>query len=183
MDHILKTIADFEAKLRGAQDEVSRLKRTINDLCGMAGLPARYAIADAETAVASLTTLRSDQFYGRPMATVVREYLELRKASNLDPPANVNEIYDGLVKGGFKFETLNEKNAKDGLRVSLAKNTAVFHKLPNGSWGLVDWYPNAKKRAGKESGKNGASGEPAEPPPLDGDADETEVSATSTTKQ
>lgn len=153
-EHIQKTIADFEAKLRLAEAEVSRLKRTINDLCEMAGIPARFATTEPEVTAATLGSLRSDQFYGRPMATVVREYLELRKASNMDPPATVNEIYNALLSGGFKFEASSEKNAKDGLRISLAKNTAVFHKLPNSAWGLLEWYPNAKKKPSRQSSGN-----------------------------
>lgn len=160
-EHILKTVADVEEKLKVAEAEVTQLKRVINDLLEMAGHPPRYAAAEPESHAASVTSMRTDQFYGRPMATVVREYLAMRKAAQMDPPASVREIYDALVKGGFKFEASSEKNAIDGLRISLAKNTAVFHKLPNGAWGLVEWYPSVKKKAARngrdeESSNDGA---------------------------
>lgn len=163
-DHIQKTISDFESKLQAAQAEVGRLKRTVNDLCEMAGLAPRYAIAEPEATSPVLTEMRADQFYGRPMATVVREYLEMRERAGGERTATVSEIYDALVKGGFKFEASSEKNAKDGLRISLAKNTAVFHKLPNGSWGLLDWYPNAKKKPARED-SGGKPDEDADVPP------------------
>jgi hypothetical protein len=151
-EHIQKTIADLEEKLKQQLAEVSRSKRTINDLCEMAGLPARYADTEMKDAT-TVAAMRSDQFYGRPLATAVREYLEMRKASNLGP-ATVNAIYDALVEGGFKFETTIPENAKRNLRISLAKNTAVFHRLPNGDWGLLDWYPAAKVRTARGT-KNG----------------------------
>jgi len=30
--------------------------------------------------------------------------------------------------------------------MSMAKNTAVFHRLPNNTWGLLAWYPAATER-------------------------------------
>ena len=35
-----------------------------------------------------------------------------------------------------------------GLRAMLRKRSNVFHKLPNGTWGLREWYPNAKASKG-----------------------------------
>jgi hypothetical protein len=50
---------------------------------------------------------------------------------------------------------------KDRLRLlasSLAKNTAKFHRLPNGSYGLLSWYDRAMlKRAGKEDRRQNGS--------------------------
>ena len=167
-DHISKTIADLELRLATQQEEVSRLKRTINDLCSLDGRPPRYPDVE-EKSNPTISSLRSDQFYGRPLATVVREFLEMRKTANLGP-ASVNEIYDTLIAGGFKFETSNELNAKRGLRVSLSKNSVTFHKLPNGEWGLLDWYPTAKLRAQRSAGEEpeGAEEEAEEEPETDG---------------
>ena len=165
-EHINRTIADLESRLAAQQEEVSRLKRTINDHCELAGQPPRYQDVDARTAP-SVSAMRSDQFYGRPLATVVREYLEMRKGSNLGP-SSVNAIYTALVEGGFKFETSNEENAKRGLRVSLSKNSNTFHKLPNGDWGLLEWYPAAKRSsvrsARNEEDESGHEGEESEEP-------------------
>ena len=163
-DHFLKTIDVLETKLRDQLSEVGRLKRMINDLCSLAGMPPRYSDALVESAP-TVGAMRSDQFYGRPLATVVREYLEMRKGSNLGP-ASVGEIHTALIEGGFKFETSNEENAKRGLRVSLSKNSTTFHKLPNGDWGLLDWYPAAKNRVARET-KNGDEESVDEAPSLD----------------
>jgi hypothetical protein len=87
--------------------------------------------------------VRSDEFYGQPLATAIRAVLEKRKGAGIGPAA-VRDIYDTLGSGGFKFEAKDEDNAIRGLRQSLTKNSSTFHKLPNGLYGLLEWYPNAK---------------------------------------
>jgi hypothetical protein len=76
-------------------------------------------------------------------------------------PAGLSDIYSALVRGGYKFETKNEENAKRGLRQSLTKNVAQFHKLPNGMFGLTEWYPKVGRRRVPD-GANGAE-TPQEP--------------------
>ena len=77
------------------------------------------------------------------MSNRVRTVLEMRKQQNLGA-AQVGEIYDALIKGGYHFQTKDEEVARQSLRNSLAKNTVTFHKLPGGRFGLLSWYPNAK---------------------------------------
>lgn len=142
-DHIKQTIAELQTKLREQEDGVALTKRMINDLCKLAGLEPIYAESAAESKP-GVSVIRGDQFYGRGLSTVVREYLEMRRASNLGPAA-VSEIHEALVRGGFKFETKNAANAIRGLRQSLTKNSATFHKLPGGEYGLLEWYPSARR--------------------------------------
>jgi hypothetical protein len=161
-DHVLKTLEDLERKLNGQVAAVVATKRLINQLCEIAGIPARYQDAEAELKAGPSLSIRSDQFYGQPQATCVKEILQMRKALN-QGPATVAEIYAALVEGGFAFDTKNDENAKRGLRISITKNTALFHKLPNGRIGLLEWYPNA--RGGKAKRAAGATS--------DDDADES----------
>jgi hypothetical protein len=56
----------------------------------------------------------------------------------------------------------------------LRKRSAVFHKLPNGTWGLKEWYPNAK------SSKAGASNRGDEARPTATDDDDVEQTETAT---
>lgn len=139
-DYLLETIAHLQKKLRQEEDQVAQTKKTINSLCAEAGQPPMFA--ETEASGGSVFAIRSDLFYGRPLATGIKEYLTLRKASNLGA-ASVREIYDALVRGGYKFETTNEDNARRTLQISLSKNQA-FHRIPTGAWGLREWYPNAK---------------------------------------
>lgn len=142
-DHIQQTIADLQAKLSVQESDVVKTKRLINQLCEMSGLSPMYQDADLHEGSGPSLSIQGDQFYGQPLATCIRQILEMRKALK-QGPATVNEIFDALVQGNYQFETKNEDNAKRGLRISLTKNTAIFHKLPNGKFGLLEWYPNVK---------------------------------------
>ena len=70
----------------------------------------------------------------------------MRRQQNLGAASN-GEIYSALVAGGYQFNTKSEDVAHASLRNSLAKNTVTFHKLPNGRFGLLSWYPKAQKSA------------------------------------
>ena len=166
-DHIKATIDDLQRKLREHEGKVTDTKRLINMLCESVGMPTLYDDADTE-ASASTMRLRRDQFYGRGISTAMREYLEMRRAGN-QGPATVNEIYEALYDGGFKFESKDAKNAKRGIRISLTKNTSIFHRLPDGRhFGLAKWYPDIKDNgapngiATKKAAVSASSGEDVE---------------------
>ena len=140
-NRIVRSIDDLEG-------QVTQKKRLANELCREYGRTPRYPDAEAPKSQ-SIALSGRDVFYGRPMATVVREFLEIRGPSNQGGlgAATVNEIYDAIVGGGFKFDTKDEANAKRSLRIALAKNTATFHKVGGAgadAYGLTEWYPNAK---------------------------------------
>lgn len=162
-DHFEQTIAELQKKLQEQEQEVIKTKDMINRLCEYARKPPLYTDADLKP-TSAITNIRSDQFYGQPLARAVREALEMRHNTNVGP-ASVKEIYEILKQGGYLFETKNEQNAMRGLRISLAKNTALFHKLPNGRFGLVAWYPKIQAARSKE--------------PPEEDEEEVEQSATS----
>lgn len=138
--------------LEGEYDELVRkgngLLATINVLRERAGMPPRPpgvgASADAAGSSGVITEIKPDTFYGKKMQTAVREYLEMRKAKGMGP-AKPREIYDAITAGGFQFDTTVVENALVGLRALLRKRTNFFHKLPNGTYGLTIWYPDAKK--------------------------------------
>jgi hypothetical protein len=171
-DHVRKTIADLQRHLQDLMDEASDTKRTINSLCKTIGDPPLYKDADKKS-VATIGPVRPDQYYGKALATVAREILEARQATNLGP-ASVAELYDKMVEGGYQFDTTNVDNAKRVLRISLAKNTATFHKLPGGTYGLREWYP-----AIKDKKKNGKPSDDSEEPDDDEAAEGVTVGAAS----
>src|ERR1043166_814004 len=141
-EHLKESITELQEQLRSQEQEVADTKRLINMLAKRAGMPQIYSDTDAES-IQSLGAITPDRFYGRPLATVIREYLMMRKAGGLGS-ASVNEIYDALVRGGYKFEAKDDENAKRGLRISLMKHKTMFHKLPNGTFGLLEWYPSVR---------------------------------------
>jgi hypothetical protein len=140
VSRLVKGIEELEAQL-------TQKKRLVNELCREYGQALRYQDIDAPKPSAMLGRGR-DVFYGRPLATVMREFLEGRGPSAKGGlgAATVNEIYEALEAGGFKFETKDEANAKRGLRIALSKNTTTFHKVGN-AYGLSEWYPAASRAA------------------------------------
>lgn len=145
----LKTVEKAQEKLRALEEEIRKIKRFINSAYDLEGEPPLYLDVDETSRTATAIT-RKDQFYGRPLATVAREILEMRQAANLGA-ASIDEIFDALQSGGYQFEFKDLEVAKRGVGISLAKNTTVFHRLPSGYYGLAAWYPNAKKA---KSGEN-----------------------------
>ena len=144
-------INDLVSKIDERMAPILEDQRTVNRLCAVAGLPARYPEVDTVRA-GGTRSIKRDQFHGRPLATAVKQYLELRGPSDRGGlgAATVNEIFDALIMGGYKPETNDEANAKRGLRIALTKNSYVFYRVSSdasdggSTYGLLEWYPNAK---------------------------------------
>jgi hypothetical protein len=156
-DHILKTLEQAKDELRKHEEAVMNTKRFINQLCAFGGMPPQFNDAELQTSTPGTSlgaiTIRRNAFFGRPLATCVREYLEMRKDKPVKE-ATLVEIVDALKEGGFDLDKISEKadDAKRGVAITLAKNPQ-FYRLPNDDWGLLAWYPNVKR--GKESKGNG----------------------------
>lgn len=188
---LVQQIAELERK-------ANAYKVAVNLLCGKDGLPPMFPdsggggsgngvvgpIRDRES-VSSLPQIMSDTFYGKPQQTAVREFLGYRKASGAGP-AKPAEILDGLRAGGYQVEAKNDEIALVGLRAMLRKRTNIFHKLPNGAWGLKEWYPNAK--SSKDAAEKGSaapkdSGQPVAETEVDLDDDWVETPAADTNEE
>jgi hypothetical protein len=156
-DQLNQTLEFLRGKVRAKEQELATLRSFVNQLASEAGLPKIYEEV-AVVAEGAATSIRPDHFYGQASQTAIRTYLEMRKASG-QGPATVADIYAALVKGGYAFETKDENNAKAGVRMVLRKNSGAFHRLPNGTYGLLAWYPNAKtlKKNGGADDDDGAA--------------------------
>ena len=134
-----------------------------NSLSEMYGFEPPYAGVEKEGPKA----LRADEFYGQPLSTVVRKVL-----NRVGSASTVRAIYETMIAGGFKFDAKNDDNAMRSLRISLTKNAATFHRLPNNTYGLLEWYPNVRGRSSASSSGEAAkedtkavNPEPFPPPP------------------
>lgn len=141
MENIGQMTKPLEAKLQIAMAEVKKLKTAINCYYEAMGQPAKYLDVEQESIQGALP--RPDEYFGRPLATVVTEALEKRRRANLGS-ATLDELFKELTTGGFKFVGKNEGVQKRGLAISMGKNTKFF-KLDNETWGLKVWYPSAKE--------------------------------------
>jgi hypothetical protein len=145
MDHITRSIETLVSKVKEQEAEVWKTKTAVNALRAVLNMPPLYSEPTSEAATVGLANLRGDEFYGKTLSGVVRSILESRKAAD-QGPATVNEIYSTMIAGGYLFETIDIDNAKRGLRISLTKNSQTFHKLPNGKYGLKEWFPGLKDK-------------------------------------
>lgn len=173
-ERLKAAIEDIEAQIKAKEAEfITPLKITVNQLCLIVGEPARYEIDGMGASgqpKRNVLNWKSDQFFGRPLATCVTEYMEARETAGIERTANVDDIYEALCKGGYKFEGTSEEYTKGAIKRSLTKNTAQFCKIGE-LFGLKKWYPNAKvprktngaiaeEEAGNEQEGGGASVEP-----------------------
>src|SRR6266571_1547810 len=150
---ILNTVEVLTNKIRAKEEEANKLKKLVNELCIEAEIEIRYP--DISELGNTLSAIRSDQFYGQTLTAAIRNYLERRKASALGA-ASVTEIYKAIKAGGYKFETNNDENQRISVGNALRKTSSIFHRLPNGYFGLLAWYPSAKPEvepAGTRTGK------------------------------
>ena len=136
-------IATLERRREEALKGVGELEKTINFLLKESGQPPRYSEA-AVTGSSKITTISDDTFYGQKQTPAMRSYLEMRRAQGLGP-ATSREIYEAIKSGGYVFEAREEETALVGMRALLRTQPNVFHRLPQGTWGLTAWYPDAKK--------------------------------------
>ena len=119
--------------------------------------PPRFPDVAVEAAAVA-TPLQGDEYLGKTQIVAARMFLERRKATGLGP-GTPTEIYEGILAGGYRFDTDDIANRKRGLGQALSKNTAIFHRLDNGKIGLVAWYPGLRVKKPAESKANGANTE------------------------
>jgi hypothetical protein len=152
------SVEDMLGIIRDKEAELRELKRAANTFLKAMGEEPAFTLEEW-TGREGARTVKPDQFFGRPLATAVREFLDFKGQA-----ASVEEIVDALEAGGFDFKT-NPENRHRNVAISLAKNTPVFVKLPNGTFGLRNMYPDLKKeripRGGAAAPTEG-SGESAE---------------------
>jgi hypothetical protein len=168
-NHIEKTIEDLKSKLQEHEKKAIETKKLINQLSAYAGLPVPYQDADLQLSGGGMT-VRRNAYFGRPLATCIREFLEMRKGAGHGPAA-LEAIFEALKEGGYDLETISAKGEteqKRGVAISMAKNTQNFLRLPTGDWGLVEWFPNVKKR---KSADNAGKTEGDEDEPTSGGGD------------
>lgn len=154
-DQAKMMLADLRGKVAAKEREATELKRLANMLCEQYEMPPAYSDMELSDKPSGVGAIKRDQFYGKPLASATRQYLEMRSASNLGA-ASLDEIFQALRQGGFVFEGKNDGIKRRGLSISLAKNTATFHRIPDTEvFGLASWYPNKARLNGKVGATEG----------------------------
>jgi hypothetical protein len=170
MGHVEKAIEELVKKVSAQEQELLESKKTINRLCLMVNKQPLYTISEEKTGIADFGELRGDEYYGRPLATVITKILQKRNVKG-SGPATIREIYEEMKAGGYQFGAKNDENAMKTVRNNMTKNQK-FHQLPNGKFGLKEWYPVAQEstKNGKGPKKQGR-GRPKKSEQLEGEQD------------
>ncbi|MGB9154044.1 MAG: hypothetical protein WCD70_13275 [Alphaproteobacteria bacterium] len=151
IDALKKVLAEQERK-------IIETKNTINALCVHAGIEPLYQNTQAASGQ-TIGSIKADTFYGKSVITAAREYLDMRKVANLGP-ASARDVYEALKKGGFAFDSTVETNSITVVRGAMRKQTAIFHRLPNGDYGLTKWYEKIKNKKSKNDDAEIESADP-----------------------
>lgn len=146
-----ETIKKLYEELDTISKHAAELKKTINMLSKLSGETPPFTEVDPELINQGITNLRADQFFGKPLATAIKEYLRMKGYA-----ATAEEIFEALKKGGFEFSwkpTFQLKN----LAISLSKNRNDFvYVKSNNSYGLWEFYPDKKREREKTAEKTEA---------------------------
>lgn len=149
-------ITALKVRIAELNAETLDMKRTVNSLCKASGKELFYSDSELqEKTFGGISSVKPSQFYGKTPTVAAREYLDMQN----EQAVTIEEILEALHAGGFDFEAQGWKNEVmrlKNLSISLGKNTAIFHRLPNGLMGLKKWYPNIKtKKISKTPAANG----------------------------
>lgn len=164
MDESTKTTVDkYQAKLVALDAQARKIKIAINGLYELEGEEPLYPNIDGEeqSSVNRPQTIRPDQFFGRPLATVVREILNAR-SQRQQGAIPMDELYALMTSGGFDFEGKDDVAKKRTLAITIGKNPAFVRVPSSGHVGLGEWYPNAKKKPAPAASGPADDGDPSE---------------------
>ena len=139
-------IADVEARIRSMQMALDTLRQLRASALGEPA-PAPGTVSRPPEA-----EVQHDTFFGMTIADAARKYLTMMKATKSN-----SDIAAALEQGGLKHSS---KDFPSNVR-SIIGHREDFLRVPNGDWGLAEWYPGqgrgrkpkAAKSARRKAGK------------------------------
>jgi hypothetical protein len=139
-------VESLMVELERANLKVIEIKKTINGIRTMMGEPLQFSDQETVSAISGNVSIRPDQFFGKGLATAVKEYLKMRGQA-----VNAQEILDALKAGGFEFPSeWREKYMLRNLTISMSKNRNDFvYVKSSNAYGLWEFYPEKKKEREK----------------------------------
>jgi hypothetical protein len=180
LEPLVSKIAERQKRLSAELAADHEEKNAANVLCRMAGMAEMYkldgTVDGAPKPPPAPLKFKMDQFVNMDLSVAVAEYLEARKASGtVEGPASIDDIYEGLLSGGYKFggSTENPANHKRAMNIALTRNTAQMHKINENTFGLRRWYGMRAPRKTTTSSKEGNENPAGAPEPIAGDEAET----------
>ena len=149
-EQIKNAIESLYGEMEILNQKMTEIKKSINNLSAI--IDEEQPFKDLElTSVIGGNNIRPDQYFGKGLATAVKEYLKARGRA-----ATPQEIYEALKSGGFEFTgTKGEKIQMRNLAISLSKNSTDFVYVKNSNaYGLWEFYPEKKREREKKKLSN-----------------------------
>lgn len=123
-------------EIEKVERDLLEMKRAANTFARRAGVEEPYPEANDERI--RIARVRPDQFFGSPApSTAARDFLLWRGRERGSAP--LEEIHAALKAGGYDFGVRSDADARSNLKTALSKDGQIY-KLPNGTYGLRDWY-------------------------------------------
>jgi septum formation inhibitor MinC len=141
MSDAKQKVEELDRMIQEKRHELEDLYKKVNMLCELFDIPHdKYEVKEEKKAIR--LTLKGDEYFRRPMATVITLILQDRKVREMGP-ATLEEILEKMSEGGYVF---NVKEPKIAVGTALGKNMK-FTKIGD-KWGLTEWYPKVKEPKG-----------------------------------
>lgn len=119
----------FDSAVAEVQAKIEEMKTTLATLLR---LQADYGGAPTAMARGGETEISHDSFFGMTIGDASKKYLSMVKVTK-----STADIAEALERGGLKHSS---KSFATTVR-SILGAREDFTRVPNGDWGLSDWYP------------------------------------------
>jgi hypothetical protein len=151
MDDVLKKAYEqYLDKYKAQARELRKTQELLNRMAEDVGSEIPFPdLQDDE--ISGAIKIKPDQFFRRPLATCVTEYLTLKGEAT-----PFQEIFDALKRGGFEIKNQGDEKA---IRTSIAKNTATYVLIGENTFGLKEKYGDSKKDKSKRNSSDTDSDE------------------------
>lgn len=152
MDEPTRIVYDrYKEKLQDLLLQASTIKKMLNQMALDVKEEPEFPDVEVEKLGARGLIVKPGQFFNKPLAGSVKEYLALvEKARGIEGVA-FSEIFDALRRGSFGG--LKTKVDEDEKELSIKKNSAAFVMVDEDHIGLKEWFPAKEKDAKKSNGK------------------------------
>ena len=149
VEHLEKALSDLVSQREQNAVEIAKLDsaiEAIQKLIGSGGervTDLKIEVSDRMTQKDSVHpvigfVIKPGDLFGKSQAEAAQEYLKRR-----DNAASLDEIFSALKRGGA---SLKGKNPKKNLYISLVKKKGIFALVAPYTFGLWEFYPNAKQK-------------------------------------
>jgi len=167
------TSSPFDTAISELENRIRNMQITLETLKQLRTQPDGGVISSGFSRPAE-NEVRHDTFFEMTIADAVRKYLTMVKVTK-----STADIADALERGGLKHSS---KDFPTTVRSVLGQRDD-FTRVPNGDWGLSEWYPGAgrgrKPKSEKQTITKRAPRRAKEPKSSTSSADQ-EPSATAT---